>query len=153
MVLAPRVGKLSDRRGNTATARILLAGGAATAAAFPFPGQAAWLAALLAFGMPAYGCLCVPGAGLLSAGADRLGLHQGMAFGLANLAWSGGQAGAAMAAGALAKAASDLLPAVLLAGLCLAALAVLRPGSRTRPGCTPAGAENPTPAAGHGRTT
>jgi predicted MFS family arabinose efflux permease len=153
IALSPRVGRLSDRRGNAAAAQILLAAGATVAVAFPLVGQAGWLAALLVIGMPAYGCLCIPGAVLLSTGADRLYLHQGMAFGLANLAWSGGQAGAAMAAGALAKAVSDLLPAVLLAGLYLVALAVLRPGSRKGSGCTPAGAEDPVLAADHGRTT
>src|SRR5262249_26999803 len=100
VALSPWVGKLSDQRGMVAPARLLLAGGAAVSLAFPLPGQAAWLVALLAAGVPAFGSLSVPGSALLSVGADRLRLHQGVAFGLENLAWSGGQAAAAAAAGA-----------------------------------------------------
>ena len=65
---------------------------------------------------------------MLSGGADRLGLNQGLAFGLSNLAWASGQAVAAGATGAIAQATSDLIPYVLLAATCLGTLAVVRPG-------------------------
>ena len=123
--LSPLVGKLSDRRGEAAPARLLLLAGAAAALVFPMVGQAGWLVALLVVGVPAFGSLCVPGSALLSGGADRLRLHQGMAFGLGNLAWSGGQAAAAFGSGAIAQATSDAVPTVLLAGVCLVALAVV----------------------------
>src|SRR5262249_18264478 len=51
-----------------------------------------------------------------------------------NLAWSGGQAAAAAAAGAIAQAASDMVPAAVIAGLCLVTLAALAPGSALAPG-------------------
>jgi MFS family permease len=82
--------------------------------------------ALLIAGMPAYGTLYAPASALLSKGAHRIQLNQGLAFGLQNLAWASGQAIAAAAGGALAQATSDLVPYSLLAGACLATLAVMR---------------------------
>jgi MFS family permease len=80
--------------------------------------------------MPAFGTLFAPASALLSEGAQRLGLNQGLAFGLANLAWAGGQAIGAAASGALAQATSDLLPYALLATACLVTLASLHRASR-----------------------
>jgi hypothetical protein len=76
--------------------------------------------------MPAFGTLFAPATALLSAGAHRLQLNQGLAFGLGNLAWASGQAFAAAGSGAIAQATSDLVPYSLLAGACLATLAVVR---------------------------
>jgi hypothetical protein len=121
---------VSDRRGEAAPARVLLAAGAVVSLLFALLGQAGWLVVLLAIGMPAYGALGTPGCTLVSAGAERLRLHQGVAFGLGDFAWAGGQAAAAVAAGAIAQATSNLVPAVLLGGLFLVMLAALLPGSR-----------------------
>ena len=41
--------------------------------------------------MPSFGTLFAPSSALLSNSAHRLELHQGLAFGLANLAWAIGQ--------------------------------------------------------------
>jgi hypothetical protein len=65
---------------------------------------------------------------LLSAGAQRLKLSQGLAFGMANLAWAAGQTLASSAGGAIAQATSDIVPYALLAGACAATLIALRPG-------------------------
>jgi hypothetical protein len=89
---------------------------------------AALLIALLVVGMPAYGTLFAPATAILSAGAERLGLNQGLAFGLGNLAWAAGQASAAAAGGAIAQATADIVPYALLASACLATLIILRPG-------------------------
>ena len=62
---------------------------------------------------------------LLSEGADRLQLDQGLAFGLGNLAWASGQAVGALGSGALAQATSDLVPYSLLAAACLVTLGVV----------------------------
>ncbi|HXZ73776.1 MAG TPA: MFS transporter [Streptosporangiaceae bacterium] len=131
--LSPLIGKLSDRRGEAVPARFLLAAAAVVCLTFPLLGQVGWLAALLALGMPALGSLCVPGSTLLSAGAERLHLHQGVAFGAANCAWSAGQFAATAAAGAIAHATSDFVPCALLAGLCVTAAAALLPASPLRP--------------------
>ncbi len=90
------------------------------------------LVAVLIVGMPSFGTMFAPAMSLLSGGADRLGLNQGLAFGLANLAWATGQAVAAGATGAIAQATSDLIPYVLLAATCLGTLAVVRPGPGRR---------------------
>jgi hypothetical protein len=63
---------------------------------------------------------------LLTIGADRQQLNQGLVFGLGNFAWSSGQAFAALAGGAVAQATSDLVPYMLLALSFLATLGALR---------------------------
>lgn len=94
----------------------------------PLLSPASLLVAVLIAGMPAFGTLFTPAAALLSEGAHRLELNQGLAFGLANLAWAGGQAFAAVGSGVVAQATSDLVPYSLLAAVCLATLILLRPG-------------------------
>lgn len=75
-----------------------------------------------------------PSMALLSKGAQRRGLDQGLAFGLGNLAWASGQAMAAAGSGVVAQATSDLVPYGLLAGACLATLVTiqLRRGRKER---------------------
>ena len=85
--------------------------------------------------MPAYGTLFTPAMTLLSVGADRLQLNQGLAFGLGNLAWAAGQGVAAAAGGAIAQATTDFVPYALLAATCLATLiaSARRAGGRCWP--------------------
>jgi MFS family permease len=130
--LSPLAGRLSDRRGALAPMRISLTAAVAVSLLAPVLAPAPLLVALLIAGLPAYGTLFAPASAMLSAGADRLGLHQGLAFGLANLAWASGQAIAAAAGGALAQATSDLVPYALLAGTCLVTLAALQAGASRR---------------------
>jgi MFS family permease len=132
--LSPLAGRLSDRRGALVPIRISLAVAVAVSLLAPVVEPARWLVALLILGMPAYGTLFAPATALLSEGAHRLQLNQGLAFGLANLAWASGQAFAAAASGALAQATSDVVPYALLAGACLATLAALRPQPARRAG-------------------
>ena len=120
--ISPLAG-LSDRRGALLPIRIALAGAVVVSLLTPVLPSQYLLVALLVVGLPAYGALFAPATALLSAGADRLGLHQGLAFGLANLAWATGQAVAASLSGALAQATSDLVPYALLAATLLGTLA------------------------------
>jgi MFS family permease len=129
--LSPLAGRLSDRRGALVPVRISLAVAVAVSLLAPVVAPAPLLVAFLIAGMPAFGTLFTPATALLSAGAHRLQLNQGLAFGLANLAWASGQAIAAAASGAVAQATSDLVPYSLLAAACLASLVLLRP---RRPG-------------------
>jgi MFS family permease len=124
--LSPLVGRLSDRRGALTPIRISLCAAVVVSLLAPVLEPAWLLIALLIVGLPAYGTLFTPATALLSAGADRLQLNQGLAFGLANLAWASGQAVAAAGSGALAQATSDLVPYSLLAGTCLVTFVVLR---------------------------
>jgi MFS family permease len=127
-VLSPLAGRLSDRRGALAPIRMSLTGGVLVSVLAPVLAPLPLLVALLIVGLPAYGTLFAPATALLSEGAHRLQLNQGIAFGLGNLAWAAGQAIAAAASGALAQATSDLVPYALLASAFLATLAALRPG-------------------------
>jgi MFS family permease len=122
--ISPLAGRVSDRRGALLPIRIALAGGVVVSLLTPVLPSEYSLVALLVLGMPCYGALFAPASALLSAGADRMGLHQGLAFGMANLAWATGQAVAALLSGALAEATSDFVPYALLAAILLGTLAV-----------------------------
>lgn len=126
--LSPLSGRLSDRRGALVPIRLSLVAAVAVALLAPVLAPAPVLVALLVAGMPSFGTLYAPASSLLSAGAHDLRLNQGLAFGLGNLAWAGGQAVASAASGALAQATSDFVPYALLAGACLATLAALSLG-------------------------
>ncbi len=127
---APLTGRLSDRRGPLVPLRISLAIAIVVSLLAPAVAPAAALIPLLIVGMPAYGTLFTPAMTLVSAGADRLQLNQGLVFGMDNLAWAAGQGVAAAGGGAIAQATSDLVPYALLAGACLASLLVLGPAGR-----------------------
>ncbi len=131
-VLSPLVGRLSDRRDPLVPVRLSLAVGVAVSLLAPVVRPAAWLVALLILGMPAFGTLFTPAMALLSAGAQRLQVNQGLAFGMTNLAWAAGQAVAAAGSGALAQATSDIVPYSLLAAACLASLIFLWRARRSR---------------------
>src|SRR5882757_220306 len=124
--LSPLAGRLSDRRGALVPIQISLCVAVVLSLLVPWLAPAPVLIALLIVGMPGYGTLFTPASALLSNGAHRLNLNQGLAFGLANLAWAGGQTIGAAASGALAQATSDLIPLVLLAAACLGTLVWLR---------------------------
>ena len=118
--LSPLAGRLSDRRGRYFPVRISLLSGVAVSLLAPVLAPAAVLIAMLVIGMPAFGTLFAPSSAMLSDAAHRLELNQGLAFGLANLAWAAGQTIAASASGAIAQATNDLVPYAMLAAVCLA---------------------------------
>jgi MFS family permease len=127
---APVTGRLSDRRGPFTPVRISLIAAVVVSLLAPVLAPAPWLIALLVVGMPAYGTLFTPAMTLTSNAAEKLGLNQGLAFGLGNLAWAGGQGAASAAGGAIAQATFDFVPYALLAGTCLATLIGVWPVSR-----------------------
>ena len=124
--LAPLAGRQTDRRGAIAPIRISLVAAVVVSLLAPTLGMLRLLIPVLIVGMPAFGALFTPAMALLSHGADRLQLDQGLAFSLGNLAWASGQAIAAAGSGALADATSDLVPYSLLAAACLATLVAIR---------------------------
>jgi MFS family permease len=128
--LSPLAGRLSDRYGALMPIQLSLVAAVAVSLLAPTVRPAALLIVVLIIGLPGFGTMFAPATTLLSSGADRLGLNQGLAFGLGNLAWAGGQAVAAVASGAIAEATSDVVPFVLLAAICLATLIAVRPGGQ-----------------------
>ena len=122
----PRVaGKQADRRGTIMPITISLTAATAVSGLAPTLGSARLLVPVLIVGMPAFGALFAPALALLSKGAHRLRLDQGLAFGLANLAWASGQAISAAGSGAVAQATSALVPYCLLAEACLTTLGIV----------------------------
>jgi MFS family permease len=128
--LSPLAGRLSDRRSALVPVQLSLAATVAVSLLAPTVAPLAWLVVILVIGMPSFGTLFAPATALLSGGAHRLGLNQGLAFGLGNLAWASGQAVASTASGAIAQATSDLVPYALLAAVCLGTLIAIRPAGR-----------------------
>ncbi len=131
---SPLTGRLADRRGPYLPLRISLLAGVVVSLLAPVVAPVGVLVALLIVGMPAFGTLFAPSSALLSNSAERLELHQGLAFGLANLAWAAGQTIAAAASGAIAQATNDFVPYALLAVTCLATVALLRGRGTARAG-------------------
>jgi MFS family permease len=129
-LLSPLIGRLSDRHGSLAPVRVSLVLAVVVAAAVAYVTPAWLLVVVLIVGLPAFGVLFVPASALISEGADRRRLHQGLAFGLANLAWAAGQGLAAASSGALAEATVDAVPFILLAAVFALTALALRPRGR-----------------------
>jgi len=124
-VTAPAVGHLSDRRGRMFPLRIGLGAAAVALLCFTLPRDALLLAVVIVLATVALGSFWAPAMAMLSDAADTLGISQGYAMALINLAWAGGQIIGAGGGGTLAKAAGDGLPLAGSAGLCIVTLAVL----------------------------
>jgi len=127
--LSPLAGRLSDRLGAARPLMVSLAVGTVGAIVIPQLTAGAWLIGVLIAGLPCYGTLYAPASALVAAGAEGIGLNQGIAFAVSNLAWAAGQSVASSAGGALAQATSDVVPYALLAVACAGTAVVLR-GSR-----------------------
>src|ERR671929_1323603 len=74
----------------------------------------------------AFGSLFTPAFVLISDGAQRARLAQGMAFGVMNAAWALGAVIGPATAGAIASATGDWIPYLLAALACVASLALAR---------------------------
>jgi MFS family permease len=123
MVIAPLIGRVSDRRGRLLPLRVALMGATAVLVGFAFADRPVAVVPILIVSGITFGGFWAPATALLSDAADRIGLAQGLAFGLMNAAWGAGNALGPAIGGALADAAGDALPFLVLAGLCLMTLA------------------------------
>lgn len=129
----PLIGRVADRRGRIGPALAGL-GSAAVVFALLALAQAGWmLVVLVILAAPAVGILWTPAMALMSDGADALGLEQGFAFGLVNLAWSMGETAGAAGSARLADGFGDALPYGLLAAICSATLVLFARAMRRRP--------------------
>jgi MFS family permease len=123
---SPLIGRLTDRRGRLLPVRLGLCGSAVVAALLALGLRPAVYAPLVVLAGAAFGSLFTPAFVLISDGADRARLAQGMAFGFMNAGWALGAVVGPAAAGAIASATSDWLPYALTAAACVAALAAAR---------------------------
>jgi MFS family permease len=132
-VLAPLVGRFSDRRGRRAPVATGLAVCAAGIVAVPLAGSVAVVLAtlvLLSFGA---GLAFAPAMAALSDAAGAVGLPQALAAGLLNLAWAAGQMSGSAGGGGLAGAFGYAVPCVALAVLMLGTALAVAPRARAAP--------------------
>ena len=117
-LVAPLIGRLSDRRGRLVPSAIGVAGGGLMMLVLPWPESAWGLGLVIVFAGPLIGMLYTPAMAMLSDGADHAGVSQGFAFALVNLAWATGQTAGAAGSARLADATDDRVPYLLLAAVC-----------------------------------
>ena len=122
MVVAPLIGRFSDRSGRFLPLRLALVGSILVTLGLALASTPYALAPLVVAAAIAFGAFWAPAMALLSDGADRIGLAQGLGFGLMNAAWGGGNALGPVLGGALADAAGDAVPFALMAGVCAVTL-------------------------------
>ena len=128
MIVAPLLGRFSDRRGRLLPLRMALTGSIAVTLALALADLPALVAVLVVVGAMAFASYWAPAMALLADGAERLAIAQGLAFGLMNAAWGAGNSVGPALGGALADAAGDALPYALMAVVCAATLAALTGG-------------------------
>jgi MFS family permease len=116
-LISPAAGRLSDRRGPAAVVRPALVGGAVALVVLQVPRAAVPLAVAVILAGGVLGSLWAPAGGILSRGAERVGLEQGYAFALFNLAWAAGFTVGATAGGGVAAVTGDAVPYLVVAGL------------------------------------
>jgi MFS family permease len=127
--LNPWIGRVLDRRGWRLPVVVALAASAAVSLALAW-GDAAWVIAVLVLAAGvSYGGFWTGAMSLLSEGAERQGVAQGLAFGLMNAAWAVGALGGPALGGTIAEATSDAAAYGLGAAVCLVTLAVVGAGS------------------------
>jgi MFS family permease len=124
--LSPVVGRMLDRRGILLPVKVALMAGVGVSIGLAFSPRPLLYVPLLIAASGAYGALFTPAFALIAEGAERTGLAQGMAFGLMNAAWALGALVGPAAGGAVAAATGDVVPFLVAAGLCAAALATVR---------------------------
>jgi MFS family permease len=119
-VLNPLLGRFTDRRGRLQPIRLALLGSVAVSVALAWTTKPGMIVPLVLVAGIAYGAFYTPGLALISDGAERAGLAQGIAFALMNAVWGIGAMVGPAAGGALAAVAGDATPYLLMAALCLA---------------------------------
>jgi MFS family permease len=129
MVVAPLLGRFSDRRGRLLPVRFAVTGGVVVSTALALADGPGPIVVLLIAAAVSFGAFWAPAMALLSDGAERIGLAQGLAFGLMNAAWGAGNWVGPSLGGALADVAGDALPYALMALVCLATLLVVTRGA------------------------
>ena len=123
--MSPYFGRLSDRHGRVLPCLIGLGASGIAMALLPWPEATAALVAIVMVTGPSIGILWTPSMAMISDGADDIGLDQGYAVALINLAWSSGQTVGAAGGARLGETYGDALPYLTLAAICALTLAAV----------------------------
>lgn len=131
-LLAPIVGRLTDRRGPRLPVVAGLAASAVLIGALVVPHSAIILGTLsaIALGGPLTACM-IPAVSLMTASAEAAGIALVVVTTLGNLAYASGETIGAPVAAGLSQASTDAVPILLVAALMLL---TLRPAVRLRRG-------------------
>ena len=116
-IVTPMIGRYTDRAGARAVVRIGLAATVAALVVVQIPGTAAGLAIVVIGVSGLLGVMWVPAMGLLTGGAERIGLDHGFAFAYFNLAWAAGFSLGAFAGGTVAEITTDAVAYTAVAAL------------------------------------
>ena len=143
-VLSPIVGRFSDRHGRRLPMVFGVSAVLAACVVLPLAETEAWLLAVAVVAALALGgVMWAPAMSLISDGAERAGVPQGLAFGIVNLAWAGGQVAGSVGGSATAQATSDGVTYAILAVLAAVSLLLLsrvpRPAARAAAPARPSG--------------
>jgi MFS family permease len=128
MVVAPLLGRFSDRRGRLLPLRLALAAAILVTIGLAMAVEPYAIAPLVVAAAIAFGSFWAPAMALLSDGAERIGLAQGLAFGLMNAAWGAGNSLGPALGGGLADVAGDAFPYALMAAVCAATFLIVSRG-------------------------
>jgi MFS family permease len=128
--VSPIAGRVVDRRGILFPVQAALTAGVAVSVGLAIGPRPLAYVPLIVLAGGAYGTLFTPAFALIAEGAERVGLPQGMAFGLMNAAWAMGALIGPAAGGAVAEASGDVVPFLLSATFCAGALAAVRRARR-----------------------
>ena len=123
--MSPYFGRLSDRHGRVLPCLIGLGASGIAMALLPWPEATAALVAIVVLTGPSIGILWTPSMAMISDGADDIGLDQGYAVALINLAWSSGQTVGSAGGARLGETYGDALPYLTLAAICALTLAAV----------------------------
>jgi MFS family permease len=124
--LTPLTGRMIDRRGVLVPVQLALLISVAVSIGLAATPRPLVYVPLLIAASGAYGVLFTPAFALIAEGAERSELPQGMAFGVMNAAWASGALIGPAVGGAVAAATGDVVPYLVSAVLCAAALAGVR---------------------------
>ncbi len=132
--VAPLVGRVSDRRGPLAPVRVALPAAGAVSLGLAWADRPVSIAVFAIAGAIAYGTLFTPGLALVSTGAERAGLAQGIGFGIMNAAWATGATIGPSLGGSLGESVGDPVAYALGAVACALTLtAVIALGASGTP--------------------
>jgi MFS family permease len=124
-LMAPAIGRVSDRRGRLMPLRVGLLAAGLTVATLPWIDQAWLLAAGVVVLSIAAGSFWSPAMSLLADRAEEIGLDYAYGFALITLAWAPAAAAGSAVGGAVARATSDAVVYLALSALCLGTLLTL----------------------------